>query len=161
MRALAGAAAPDLDDLVQLAAEQTFRSLATFAGDSELKTWISGVCYRVLLGQRRWYRRFAARFLVGHDANASCPRPSPAMLVERRERIVALRAAVSKMSDKYRAVVVLHDFEELDIEEVATVVGANSLTIRSRLRDGRKQLKRLLADDPEWSWEGFDDEDER
>ena len=62
MRALARGAS-DFDDLVQLAAEQVFRSLPSFAGRSEIETWIFGVCYRVLLSQRRWYWRFRQRFI--------------------------------------------------------------------------------------------------
>lgn len=148
MRSLAGAGAADLDDLVQLAAAQVFRSLPTFAGRSELGTWVYGVCYRVLLTQRRWYRRWAARFVQGERIDTESPEPSPAAVVEQRERVLELRRAVVKMSDKYRAVLVLHDLEELDIDEIAKIVGANPLTVRSRLRDGRQQLKRLLLPDP-------------
>jgi DNA-directed RNA polymerase specialized sigma24 family protein len=42
----------------------------------------------------------------------------------------------------------LHDLEGLPIEEIAAIVEANPLTVRSRLRDGRKDLARPLADDP-------------
>jgi DNA-directed RNA polymerase specialized sigma24 family protein len=48
------------------------------------------------------------------------------------------------MTDKYRVVVVLHDLEELEVKAVAAIVGAGELTVRSRLRDGRKQLRKLL-----------------
>jgi len=48
------------------------------------------------------------------------------------------------MTDRYRAVVVLRDIEEHSIAEIAEIVGAGELTVRSRLRDGRKQLSQLL-----------------
>ena len=50
------------------------------------------------------------------------------------------------MSDKYRAVIVLHDIEELAIRDIARIVDAGELTVRSRLRDGRKQLQKLLQE---------------
>jgi RNA polymerase sigma-70 factor (ECF subfamily) len=55
-----------------------------------------------------------------------------------------LHLALARMSDKYRAVVVLHDLEELAVGEIALIVNSNELTVRSRLRDGRKQLAKLL-----------------
>ena len=144
MRALAGASAPDLDDLVQLAAEQVFRNLPTFAGRSELGTWVYGVCYRVLLNQRRWYRRWSARFSSVAEPETASSEPLPVEALESHERAQRLRRVFVEMSDKYRAVVVLHDMEGLSVQEIAEIVVANPLTVRSRLRDGRRQLRQLL-----------------
>jgi RNA polymerase sigma-70 factor (ECF subfamily) len=56
------------------------------------------------------------------------------------------------LSDKHRAVVVLHDLEGFDVDDIAGIVGANTLTVRSRLRDGRRQLRRLLKLRPSLVW---------
>jgi RNA polymerase sigma-70 factor (ECF subfamily) len=149
MTALAGPGAPDLDDLVQIAAAQVFQSLASFDGRSELLTWVYTICYRVLLRQRRWYRRWQARFTQQpHELAVASDEPSAAATLEARERLAELQRALAQMSDKYRAAVVLCDLEELPVREVARIVGANELTVRSRLRDGRKQLQRLLLATP-------------
>jgi RNA polymerase sigma-70 factor, ECF subfamily len=145
MRALAGPGAGDLDDLIQLAAEQAFSSIERFDGRCEVTTWVYAVCYRVLLSQRRWYRRWKLRFTpLSLDDDVTDLQPTPPDLLEARARSRQLHRALSRMSDKYRAVVVLHDLEELTVREVAAIVGANELTVRSRLRDGRKQLAKLL-----------------
>jgi RNA polymerase sigma-70 factor, ECF subfamily len=145
MRSLAGPSASDLDDLVQLAAEQVFRSLGRFDGRSELGTWLYGVCYRVLLNQRRWNRRWSIRFaLVELEDDAVDLAPTPPELLEARRRSRQLHRGLARMTEKYRAVVVLHDLEELSVREIATIVTCSELTVRSRLRDGRKQLSRLL-----------------
>jgi RNA polymerase sigma-70 factor, ECF subfamily len=145
MRALAGPGASDLDDLIQVAAEQAFRNVERFDGRCELTTWIYSVCYRVLLTQRRWFRRFSLRFTpLSPDDDAIDLEPTPPELLEARARCRQLHRALGHMSDKYRTVVVLHDLEELRVTEIAVIVGANELTVRSRLRDGRKQLAKLL-----------------
>lgn len=147
MRALAGPAARDLEDLCQVAAEQAFRSIERFDGRCEIGTWVYAVCYRVLLMQRRWYRRFTLRFTpLEPELEVPDELPTPPELLEARARGRQLQRALARMSDKYRAVVVLHDLEELKVSEIATIVSANELTVRSRLRDGRKQLGRLLAE---------------
>lgn len=144
MRALAGSGASDLDDMVQIAAEQVFRSLDSFDGRSELTTWIYAICYRVLLRQRRWYRRWQLRFTSDEPPQVASDDAAPSAELEARERAGQLHAVLARLSDKYRAVVVLHDLEGLSIKDVAAVVGAGELTVRSRLRDGRKQLRKLL-----------------
>jgi RNA polymerase sigma-70 factor (ECF subfamily) len=148
MRALAGSKAPDLDDLVQQAAEQVLKKLPSFEGRSELLTWVYAVCYRVLLKQRRWYRRWSLRFrLEQEDDPVLCVSDEalPSAAAERRERALSLQAGLARLSERHRAVVVLHDLEELSIAEVAMIVDCNELTARSRLRDGRKQLRVLLG----------------
>lgn len=145
MRSLAGPNASDLEDLVQVAAEKVFGSLSRFDGRSELGTWIYGVCYHVLLNQRRWYRRWKVRFSYA-EASDDWPSEEPpaAELLEARARARKLHRLLARLSEKYRAVVVLHDLEELEVREVALIVGANELTVRSRLRDGRRKLAELL-----------------
>jgi RNA polymerase sigma-70 factor, ECF subfamily len=149
MRALARGGA-DLDDLVQLAAEQVFRSLPSFDGRSELETWVFGVCYRVLMSQRRWYWRFRQRFTSDSVTIESCEDDGAASaheLLEAEQRLTLLRRALDRMSDKYRIVLVLYYLEGIDSAEIARVVSCKELTVRSRLRDGRKQLLKLLGRD--------------
>jgi RNA polymerase sigma-70 factor (ECF subfamily) len=151
MHTLAGRA-PDFDDLVQMAAEQVFRSLPSFEGRSAPATWTYRICYHTVLKQRRWYKRWLRRFVYAEDpgvaeavARVSGFEPE---LVERRERARRLRAALEQVPAKRRVVVMLHDLDQLEIDEIAAIVGANPLTVRSRLRDGRRLLARVLESDP-------------
>jgi DNA-directed RNA polymerase specialized sigma24 family protein len=43
---------------------------------------------------------------------------------------------------------VLRDIEELDISSIGEIVGAGEATVRSRLRDARRELSQLLRADP-------------
>ena len=148
MAALAGRNAPDLDDLVQQAAEQVIKGRQSFEGRSDLSTWTYVICYRVLLKHRRWYRRWNVRFRLEQEGDPP-PRDEtlPGAMLERRERAQRLQGALDRLSERHRAVVVLHDLEELSIAEIAGIVGSNELTVRSRLRDGRRRLRDLLSAD--------------
>jgi len=153
MRSLVGPQSADLDDLVQSAAEQVLRGLPAFDQRSELRTWVYAVSYRVLLRQRRWYRRWAARFSLGvEQRDPSSHQPLPDQQLEAREQARQLREVLDQVSDKYRAVVILHDIEERSIPEIASIVGAGELTVRSRLRDGRKQLTELVRARTDRHW---------
>jgi RNA polymerase sigma-70 factor, ECF subfamily len=151
MRALAAGREADLDDLVQAASEQALKSLSTFGGRAALSTWVYRVCYLTLLKHHRSVRRWLRRFRLTADGqlpDAPAPGPRADDALRERELALRLRAALARVSPKRRAVVVLHDLERLGVDEIATIVGAKEGTVRSRLRDGRKDLAAVLRRDP-------------
>jgi RNA polymerase sigma-70 factor, ECF subfamily len=163
MHALAGRS-QDLNDLAQTAAEQVFRSLSSFEGRSAPSTWTYRICYHTLLKRRRFYQRWLRRFAYAEDVGSERvlveTAPDGGQLFERRERIRRLRAALDRVSPKRRAVVILHDLEEVEIAEIAAIVGAKETTVRSRLRDGRRQLAEELQGDPYFGTDACATEDE-
>lgn len=163
MHALAGRS-QDLNDLAQTAAEQVLRSLSSFEGRSAPSTWTYRICYHTLLKRRRFYQRWLRRFAYAEDVGSERvlveTAPDGGQLFERRERIRRLRAALDRVSPKRRAVVILHDLEEVEIVEIAAIVGAKETTVRSRLRDGRKQLAEELQGDPYFGTDACGTEDE-
>jgi RNA polymerase sigma factor (sigma-70 family) len=141
----------DVEELTQLAAEQVLRSLPSFEGRSRLSTWTFRICYLTIRKHDRWYRRWLRRFTLTVDGELPEPVAGGAgadARFARKEQLGRLQAALEGLSAKRRAVVVMHDLEGLSIEEIASVVGAEPVAVRSRLRDGRKVLAALLADDP-------------
>jgi RNA polymerase sigma-70 factor (ECF subfamily) len=149
MRVLAGPR-PDLDDLVQCAAERVLRALPRFEGRSALSTFVYGVAYRTLLGQDRWYRRWSRRFSLADDqvGESEDDTESTEQAAIRARRAASLHRALAQLPPCKRAVIILHDLEGVEMKEIATIVEANERTVRSRLRDGRKKLAQLLVDDP-------------
>jgi RNA polymerase sigma factor (sigma-70 family) len=141
----------DARELVQVAAEHAFRGLPRFEGRSQLATWTFRICYLTIRKHDRWYRRWLRRFTVTADGELPERADEAAAGDERAiatERVHRLRHALDQLSAKRRAVVVLHDLEGLAVDEIATVVGASPVAVRSRLRDGRKMLAEILMNDP-------------
>jgi RNA polymerase sigma-70 factor, ECF subfamily len=149
MRSLAGPR-QDLDDLVQAAAERALKALTRFEGRSSLSTFTYGIVYRTLIDHQRWYRRFQRRFsLDSRDEpdELAFPRTSETDLRE-LTRARRLYIALDALPQEKRATLILHDLEGLDVADVATICGANELTVRSRLRDAHKKLAEILRKDP-------------
>ncbi len=149
MRRLAGRR--DVDELAQAAAEQAIRALPRFEGRSALSTWTFRICYLTIKKHDRWYRRWLRRFTLTRDGElpdrASDARGADGG-AEDRERLERLRRALDALTPKRRTVVVLHDIEGMAIEEIARVVDAAPVAVRSRLRDARNKLAEILAGDP-------------
>jgi RNA polymerase sigma-70 factor (ECF subfamily) len=155
VRTLAGPR-PDLDDLVQAAAERALKALPTFERRSAFSTWTYGIAYRTVLDHDRWLSRFRRRFSFAEDADgldvaSASDVEHDAMLAVRARR---LHVALETLPPAKRAVIVLHDLEGLALKEVAAVVSANERTVRSRLIDARKKLASILTNDPAFDSEG-------
>lgn len=160
MRVLAGRR--DVDELAQTAAEQVIRGLPSFAGHSKLSTWTFRICYRTLRRHDRSLSRWLRRFSLTQDGEL------PEVALEsgcaddrllQEERVRRVRAALERLSEKRRTVVVLHDLEGLSIDEVAEIVGAGLRAVRSRLRDGRRALAEILVADPYFGVEACEREE--
>jgi RNA polymerase sigma factor (sigma-70 family) len=148
-RSLAGPR-PDLDDIVQAAAERLLRALDKFEGRSEFSTFSYGVVWRTLLDHDRWVSRWRRRF--GFSRDETTPEPTTSgdseseLVAARRAR--RLEVALAELPREKRAVLVLHDVEGYSASEVANIVGAKEGTVRSRLRDARSFVSERLRNDP-------------
>jgi len=65
---------------------------------------------------------------------------TPAIWMEKRERMEHVRAAVLDLPAEFREAVVLCELEEMSYEEAAEMIGCPIGTIRSRLHRGRALL---------------------
>ena len=156
MRKLAGAHSPDLDDLIQAAAEQTLKSLPNFEGRSSLSTWIYRICYLTLLDYRRWHKRWFQRFSLSKDGTMPDPieEQHAGHSADAAERNIRIWQALEQLSPKLKSVLVLFELEGLSVRQVAEIVDTKEATVRTRLRDARRRLVQILSKDSyfqEWS----------
>jgi RNA polymerase sigma-70 factor, ECF subfamily len=77
----------------------------------------------------------------GYDEAA----PAPIDPVVCAERSVAVAQAVARLPPLQREALVLFEYEEMDLAEIAQVTGAEVGTIKSRLHRAREALRRSLA----------------
>jgi RNA polymerase sigma-70 factor, ECF subfamily len=139
----------DLEDVVQEVFVQVFRSLKDFRGQSKFSTWLHRVTVNVVLMHRRSARsRPVLTEEAPSDFVADDRQPLPDEDAERSERMRAFQRLLSRLADKKRAVFVLHELEGLAPAEIAEIVGAPVLTVRTRLFYARRELEAMLADEP-------------
>ena len=73
------------------------------------------------------------------------PLPSPAQKVDLDEQQMMIEKTLLELPESQRAVVVLHDIEGFQYQEIADIVGTSVGTVRSRLHYGRLKLRELLS----------------
>jgi RNA polymerase sigma-70 factor (ECF subfamily) len=139
----------DLDDVVQEVFFQVYKSLKDFRGKSKFTTWLHRVTVNVVL----MHRRAAKSRPVYSEESAPDVTPDvegvlPDEDVERRQRVQAFARVLGRLADKKRVVFVLHELEGMPPSEIADVVGAPVLTVRTRLFYARREIEDMLAEEP-------------
>lgn len=72
--------------------------------------------------------------------------PSPDLLLLREEQGQIVRAAVQRLSEACRSVIILRHYENLKFREIAEVLEIPEGTVKSRMAEALHQLHRMLAD---------------
>jgi RNA polymerase sigma-70 factor, ECF subfamily len=135
--------AVDAEEVAQEAFIRVFRGLPKFRGDAALGTWIYRLAVNAALSHKA---RRANAPTVDADDNAAAdkalavaPETGDAALRKQLER------ALAALPVGYRTVIVLHDVEGLEHEEVAAILDCHVGTSKSQLHKARAKLREMLA----------------
>lgn len=133
----------DAQDLVQETFMQAWKSFAHYEPGTNCRAWL----YKIMFNKFDHYRRkkyTQAKYLQEADdltfLSASYQAPIPENLTD-----TEVIAALNKLPEHYRSVVLLADVQEFDYKEVAAILDIPIGTVMSRLSRGRTQLKKSLA----------------
>lgn len=147
----------EASDLTQDTFLRALRSIKSFRGDSELKTWLFRIAINESRNRFRWWKRRRRDVTISLDATIGdsdltlaetlADRSiSPEEETLRREREQALKMALIEIPDVYREAIVLCDIEQLSYEETAQALGVGLGTVKSRISRGREELRKRLKD---------------
>jgi len=142
----------DADDIVQDAMLRAFRAFDSFRGDN-VKPWLLSIvrnCFLTAAGQSRRTRTVPIE--PDGEAGTGDPAlvadaPDPEAAAIRADEGRQLGAAVAKLPQEFREVLILREMEDLSYREIAQITGAPIGTVMSRLARARGMLKeRWLSD---------------
>jgi RNA polymerase sigma-70 factor (ECF subfamily) len=137
----------DADDVGQETFIRFHRSLHRFRGESSLKTYLVHIAMNLSINALRSRRRSLLRFVSRdeHEIDLPEPRIGPEGEVDAGELQSLVRAAVMRLGEKHRAVVVLRLFHDYSTRETAQALGIPEGTVLSRLSRAMKELETNLA----------------
>jgi RNA polymerase sigma-70 factor (ECF subfamily) len=139
-----------VDDVVQEVFLHVHRSLPRFRGDARFTTWL----YRLTANITKMHlRKRASRPRVVDVEVPDLPRhvdppEAPDDALARQLRVRALYRLLEQLSEKKRTVLVLHDLEGMPAAEIADVVEAPIMTVRTRLFYARRDLYAMFEQEP-------------
>jgi RNA polymerase sigma-70 factor (ECF subfamily) len=130
------------EELAQEAFLRAYRSLGAWRREAAFSTWLFTLATNLYCSE---LRRIPAR-TVGLDEVAE-PRDPRAMDggLEEEDRDGVVRRAVFSLPPKYREVLILFYFHEMDVTATARSLGLPEGTVKARLSRGREMLRSKLS----------------
>jgi RNA polymerase sigma-70 factor (ECF subfamily) len=130
-------------DVAQNAFLEIYRGLARYQAQGKFPAYL----FRVLLNQCRIAARSAKRAgVVPEEAPATPGGASGESLILARERQREVEAALQRLSERLRTVVVLRHSGGLSYEEIAETLDLPLGTVKRRLFDAMEKLRGMLGD---------------
>jgi RNA polymerase sigma-70 factor (ECF subfamily) len=136
----------EMEDLVQDAFIEVFKSLARFRGEAQLATWIDRITVRVAYAHLTRRRLRAARLesvpeMPAHDASAE-------QRVAMRQAARRLYEVLDRLDVKLRLAFTLHAFDGRPLAEVAELMGASVMATKTRVWRARRVVEKQARRDP-------------
>jgi len=130
----------DAESLTQDCFVKAFRNRQQFRGEAAVKTWLMQIAVnlvRDLTRSRRFqfWRRAQSSSLPAQDLGEflRSREASPETTTLHREQVQAIWTATRKLSEKQRAVFLLRFVEDMNLAEIAVVLGVTEGTVKAHL----------------------------
>jgi len=142
----------EADNLTQECFLRAYQSMGSFRGECSLETWLLRIASNLARDHVRNRRTgFWKRVLgFGEDDSWAQTVPtkeaSPEQTVLAREEVRAVWEAANSLSQQQRAVFVLRFVEDMELNEIATVLGLQVGTVKTHLFRALQSVRGKLKD---------------
>lgn len=130
--------AADADDALQAAFIQFLNNAKQYSGDAPVENWMRSLALNAARSSYRADARRKNREQIATETHARETTPRDAALLHE------VYAALARLPNIYRDVLVKHYYEGLTVGEVADALGRSPHTTHSQLQRGLKQLREAL-----------------
>lgn len=127
------------EDAVQETFLKAYKALDSFRGECKEKTWLTSIAINVCRNVRRsaWFVRMNRRIT---------PEDIPSAAWDNYDHDAAdLAAAIQRLPDKLKEVILLYYYQEMTMTEIAQIVGVSPSMVSRRIRKAHAKLHGVLG----------------
>ncbi|GKU80794.1 RNA polymerase sigma factor [Niallia sp. NCCP-28] len=133
----------DAEDLTQEVFIRVLKSLPSFNGENNLKTWIFSIAKHTAVDHYR-KKRFYSIFKDGFFKQLESKEKKPDEEMEMNAMKKMVHESVAKLKPNYRAVVILRGINEFSIKETSAILQCSESKVKVDYHRALKDLKRKL-----------------
>lgn len=139
--------ATEAEDLAQETLIRAHRQRDTLRDPAALESWLYQIATHVSIDRMRQRSKAAERHIVQSIEDlpiADAANPSALTVIQQEEMSACVQRHVAKLSDLYKAVLLLCDADGLSVNEAAELLQLPLTTVKMRLHRARRQLQSAL-----------------
>ena len=133
----------DVDDIVQETFLTATNAAGSFDGRASGLPFLIGIAVQLIRRRKRTFARLRALYDAFGSAPTT-PKPSPEDKLHQAQEEALLQAAIGRLSEEKRLVLVMVEYNGLTGVEVAGILGIPVGTIWRRLHEARAELRQAL-----------------
>ncbi|HEU5148155.1 MAG TPA: RNA polymerase sigma factor [Chryseosolibacter sp.] len=136
----------EAEDVTQECFIRLWKNLHRYRRDIKLTTWLYKIATNLCLDFLKSRQNRTTKRMLKLDDYGDMPHVSPAdqPLIDAELRI-AVDALISALSPKQKAVFVLRDMEQVEMSEIAEILGMDSAQVKSNLYYARKKVSEMVT----------------
>jgi RNA polymerase sigma-70 factor (ECF subfamily) len=137
----------EAEDLTQETFLRAYRSRNSLRDEGAQTTWLYRIATNVCLDRLRQYARRSPKESeadIDQMDIAEPDTPSLQKVIEQDEMSACVQSYLNRLSDNYRAVILLHDMHELTSPEIAQLLDVSLANVKIRLHRARRKLRNAL-----------------
>ncbi len=137
----------EAEDLTQETFLRAYRRRDSLQNEGAQTAWLYRIATNVCLDRLRQYARRApmeSETDLDQTDVAEPDTPSLQQIIERDEMSACVQRYLNRLSDSYRAVILLHDMHDLTSPEIAQLLGESLSAVKIRLHRARSKLATAL-----------------
>jgi len=141
----------EAEDLAQEAFIKVYSNIGNFRGDCSLSTWIYKIATNVAIDSLRSHmHRQDVRTIAPAEAidekliQLTAKRPMAEQTLIKKQMNECIRGYIRRLPENYRTVLVLSDIDEMNVADIATILGISLHAAKIRLHRARAALKKEL-----------------
>ncbi len=141
----------EAEDIVQDTFLKVYKNRDAYENIARFSTWIytiAGNLAKTELRKRKRRRVFSISRMGVDEKEYEIPSTgkSPEENTEGNFNEKMIQAAIEKLPEKFRTVIILRDIQELSYDDISKIIGVPLGTIKSRVNRARLKLRELLKD---------------
>ncbi|SMF87364.1 RNA polymerase sigma-70 factor, ECF subfamily [Paenibacillus uliginis N3/975] len=130
------------EDLCSETFYKAFRSLHSFREvDASFSTWLYTIARNTVLSELRKQRRGTLPLEESGVVPIAPLEIAPEQAILRSERVALVREAINNLPEKQRSALILREYDQLDYQEIADILGQTVSSVKSLLFRARGSVK--------------------
>ena len=134
--------------LIQDLLLKLYPRLEEMKGIEKLGAWMARILYRMYIDRIRRDKRSPIQLIENEEAvyeTYESTQPGPLEEVDSSLTLTIINEALHRLSDDHRLLIILHDVEGHNLQEIHEITGLPLGTIKSRISRARSKLREIIS----------------